>query len=648
MHIDKRLRIGPIVAMAAMVLAGWQAPCGAVPIDKEGDIKLGVRSYANARIGTTGFHETFLYETASGARTLRWRNWSFPPSPAGHLRQNRYFLEAELDHSLDGLVKRGVGPLALLDLLPFRISGLKYHLTYRGEWESIYDWGPKEFSTADAWHAARAQRKGLSNPATGTQVDIGAGRRKLRSLASQRNRLFQWYVEGTAGPVFMRFGRQIVAWGETDGFRLLDNINPLDSSFGGFLISLDERRVPLDMLRVQYAIGSIGPLTESFLEFYGAIDNKVSYVPGTPAGSPWSMPNAAPEAGTLAIGIAPTQNFSSMRGGGRLVFNYSNATFSLAHYYTFLDTPAVQSQVRPKFPLATPTDPKSPQSSFPNGASAMAFATAPTTQITGGSVTFAVPSLYTVVRSELAYFNNEPRFSQFGVDPFMYAFYFRTCQGGSYDGQACTTNAQCGGAPCGETLTDCRPTRKCFTDRARVFGAGNNPTGGRRLGDSFNFVVGIDANQYIRWLNPNQTFFFSTQFFYKHLLDALPRRSLPGRVPLQGEVLPVAAAATLVPRADLRGFGAVEPNLIHQPTDTFLHTFFVGTAYMGGKLFPGIGFFYDWGGAYTFQPSLTLSRDPFRFVVDYSLISAHTLKGGSGLSLLQDRDNVQFRLEYVI
>ena len=59
----------------------------------------------------------------------------------------------------------------------------------------------------------------------------------------------------SAGDFFVRAGRQILVWGETDAFRLLDYINPIDSSFGGFLISLDERRVPLDMIRASYRIG---------------------------------------------------------------------------------------------------------------------------------------------------------------------------------------------------------------------------------------------------------------------------------------------------------------------------------------------------------------------------------------------------------
>jgi len=651
--VRSRLGVWGAVSITVASLVMFRVPCGAVPLDKEGDIKLGVRSYANARIGTNAFQQSFFYQNISGARVLAWRNWTFPASPAGHLRQNRYFLEAEFDHELGDLVKRGVGPLALVNLLPFKISGLKYHLTYRGEWDTLYDWGPKEFSTADFWTYARTQRLGLTNAATGAVVDIAKGRQRLRSLASQRNRLFQWYVEGTAGSLFLRFGRQILSWGETDGFRLLDNINPLDSSFGGFLISLDERRVPLDMLRANYAIGKIGPLSEAYVEGYAAIDNKVAFVPGTPDGSPWDLPNSAPSATSQGFAIAPQQTFNNMRGGGRFVFNVADATFSLAQYFTFFDTPGVQSRVKPGYPLRDANNPLGAGSAFPGGFSAQTFQTAPMVSVTGASTTFALPSLYTVVRSEAAYFSNEPRFSQFGLDPFMYAFYFKTCQGGAFNGQACTSSAQCGGAPCGggpngQQLDDCRPFRKCFSDRARVFGAGVNPTGGRRTGKSFNYVIGLDINQYVRWLNPNQTFFISTQLFWKHLFDALPRKKLPGRIPLQGEVLPVLAADTIIDRADLRGFGANDPDLVHQPTDTLLQTLFIGTAYFSGTVNPGFTFFYDWGGAYVFQPSIALTRDPFRFVMDYSILSAHTLKGGSGVSLLSDRDNIQFRIEYVI
>jgi hypothetical protein len=617
------LRVWAAFGCAALCIMWWRAPAGAVPIDKEGDIRLGVRTYVNARIGTQNTTRSNEFTEFAGQRVQTLENLTFPYSPAGHLRQNRYFVEAELDHTLERLMKEGVGPLQLFDLLPFKITGFKYHLTFRGEYETLYDWGPKEYSTAEQYAGIRNPATGFPQPGQQESAFIAKARHNLRDIAVERYRLFQAYTEGSVGPIFVRFGRQILSWGETDGFRLLDNINPLDSSFGGFLISLDERRVPLDMLRVQYFWGNLGPFSEGFLELYGAIDNKVGFSPGTPAGSPWTLPNLGrPSATTLTQIDSPARTFSDMRGGGRLVFNVSDTTFSLAHYYTYFDTPALQVFVRPEFPVNA-LDPTGGQSAFGPGYSALAVQSAPAVQVTGGSATFALPSLYSIIRSELAFFNHEPRFSQQTIDP----FYFHLTQ------------------PDG---TDCRGP--CFANR------GQRPlTGGRRTGQSFNYVIGADINQFIRWLNPNQTFFISTQFFYKHLFNAVERAAAPPgpdgqpiRIPLKGEVLPVPAANVYVPRADLQQFGAVEPNFIHQPTDAFLQTLFIGTSYMGGKVNPGFTFFYDWGGSMVFQPTVTLSRDPFRFTVDYSILNAHTLKGGSGVSLLQDRDNVQFRLEYVI
>src|SRR4030095_7760756 len=97
------------------------------------------------------------------------------------------------------------------------------------------------------------------------------------------------YLQAEIGKLFLRFGRQILSWGETDVFRLLDNINPLDNSFGGFLVPLDERRVPLDMLLVNYHFGDIGPFSEVWAEAYAAIDNAVGFDPGIPERSAWSL-----------------------------------------------------------------------------------------------------------------------------------------------------------------------------------------------------------------------------------------------------------------------------------------------------------------------------------------------------------------------
>jgi len=575
------LRIASGIACALLFAVATSPPSvDAVRLDQAGELRFGMRSYVGTRIGT---EDTDRSVNAQGQVTSE----TFPFSAAGHVRQNRYYVEAELDHNLSRLYAEGWGPLELLKYLPFHINGLKYHLTFRGEADTLYDWGPREYSTAEQFKTLPA------NPVTGEPLNVLAARRHLRKLGTDRERLFQAYVEASVGRLFARLGRQVWSWGETDGFRLLDQINPLDSSFGGFLVSLDERRVPLDMLRLEYRVGELGPLSEMGVQGYAAIDNKVGFAPGIPQGSPWTPPNVgAPRAGSRAIQITPRRTFNDVRGGARLVWNMLDATWSIGHYYTYFDLAAVQIELPPGLPTVP----------FPDGSAVHGIATAPRVQVSGGTTSFEIPQLSTVVRSELAYFRDEPRYLQSQLDPLIFLFHNRKL------------------------------------------------TGGRRTGDSINYVLGLDARQYIRFLNPNQTFFISTQFFYKHLRHAV-RRGEPGQFPtspgvVEGEVLPVPEK--FVPNPLAASLGGLEPSFSRQPTDQFLHTLAVATSYRSGTINPVLTIFYDWGGAFLYQPAVTFLRDPWRFTVSYSILDAGRLKAGSGVSFFRDRDNVLFQLEYAI
>lgn len=621
-------------SVAAVVLM-WSIQSRAIPLDKEGDIKLGVRTYVNARVGTENTDQGPLPPVGSVSGSDHLILGTFPHSPAGHLRQNRAFIEVELNHELNRLVKEGVGPLSLINDLPFRVRNLAYHVTFRGEGEGLYDWGPREYSTASEFHKVEVLKAPLhlspTTPLVKGQgfVDVGAARRHLRKLGTDRERLFQAYVEGNFGSnLFVRFGRQILSWGETDGFQLLDHINPLDSSFGGFLISLDERRIPLDMLLGNYLIGDFGPISEMYLEAYIADDNKVGFHPGTPAGSPWTLPSlGAPDNNTETVLQTPTRTLSHPRGGALLKFNAFDATFSVAHYYTYFDTEALQAFLTSaektallrafpgKLPCPDPTDVTriDPSGNSTCGSPVRVVHSAPQVQVSGASGTFAVPSYYSIVRSEIAYFKDEPAFTQGQLDPFIFN-------------------------PPGGT-----PVVK------------RSNTGGRILRDSFNAVVGIDSNQWIRFLNPYQTFFISTQFFYKHIIAPQSGNVFlaDGVTPNPNRlVLPITVKNIVAPGADAQRsrtlLNQLEPIYIGQPNNQFLQTLFIGTSYRSGTVNPGLTVFYDWGGAFVYQPAVTLSHDPFRFEISFSVLDSHRYKGGSGVSLLKDRDNVEFRFEYVI
>jgi len=162
--------------------------------------------------------------------------------------------------------------------------------------------------------------------------------------------------------------------------------------------------------------------------------------------------------------------------------------------------------------------------------------------------------------------------------------------------------------------------------------------------DTFNFAAGLDVNRFVRWLNPSQTIFITTQFFYKHVFDS------PGDL-----VLPVSYRLIAVDKSILiigNGCGPksarracrLEPRLFHLDDDRFLHTLQVTTSYYGGRIVPSYGMFYDWQGAFVFQPGAAYVRDPFRFIIDYTRIEAAPT---GQFGAVRDRDNVRFQVEYV-
>ena len=98
------------------------------------------------------------------------------------------------------------------------------------------------------------------------------------------------------------------------------------------LVSLDDRRVPLDMVRAVYSFEDVGPFSELNIEGYGAFDKNISSP--VPVGSPWSTPNPP---GIRSVVKKPAQNFKDTRGGFRVTARVGELTLSAAHYYTFLD-----------------------------------------------------------------------------------------------------------------------------------------------------------------------------------------------------------------------------------------------------------------------------------------------------------------------
>ncbi len=203
----------------------------------------------------------------------------------------------------------------------------------------------------------------------------------------------------------------MLAWGETDVFRLLDNINPLDDSFGGFFIALDERRVPIAMVRSSWQIGSYGPFQDAFAEGFVAQGNRVATNPGIQLGSTWipgghRVPEPSPSGRSSPRPRPPTSAVA--RASSSPPRTSPGRWRTTTRISTCRGRSSASRRVR-TLPDGTTIG---PTPSFQNPI--LAYQQFPRVTITGGSATFPIPSLYTIVRSEVAYFAHQP-FSRQGT-----------------------------------------------------------------------------------------------------------------------------------------------------------------------------------------------------------------------------------------
>ncbi len=566
-----------------------QGTAWAIFLDTEETLRFNGRVYNRTAMAT---------EDAADNTRLR------TPYSSWNMLQNRTFIQMELRHSLTDLIAgRYNGLLAPLHYLlaPIRLldpDDMDYFVTYRGEYDGVWDYGPDVFSER------------FVRTAAGDKLDT---RQRLR----HRHRLFEAYVDYTKGPVFLRIGRQNLSWGETDVFRLLDQINPLDASFGGFLVPLDERRVPLDMLRMVYGLGSRGPFSELDLEGFVALDNKVA--DPVPTGSPWATPNPP---GINGFVKKPARNFTDARGGGRVLGVLGDFTVSVAHYYTYLDTatlrvvtPVKALGTRPgqSSPMAPPINLGEFQAALASGQTSRflvdhfhANVMFPKMQISGATASFSVPRFYAVVRSEFAYFYAEPFFLNSAPDQLL---------GPVRTGQVTPGYRQVGTDPVtGKPLL----RYKSNIDRS----------------DVVRWSLGIDINRYIRFLNPQQSFVISAQAFGTHILafNDTPLTKAAPAFDFAHFSVPVRD-----PHRKNQAFVNLDPYQI-------INTLSISTSYRSGVISPALNFFYDWQGSWVVQPGITFVRDPFRLLVQYNYIDGQF----NGVGFLRDRDNVIIQLEVVI
>jgi hypothetical protein len=331
--------------------------------------------------------------------------------------------------------------MSTIDFLePLKRWGLemKYRLVGRFMYEAVYDVGPDGLEEVEDRDPENIDR------------------------FKQSYDLWEAYADLAKGPVFFRIGRQNVSWGETDVFRLLDVINPLDNTYGGIFEDLDDRRIPLWMLRGSYNFGTMGPAASLTLEGFwvpGSLDARVA--PVAPAGTPYAIPLPP---SPLPIYIdTPEKDMENSRWGARVQgVLFDSVNLMVGHYKSFMDNPSTLLNERPTGGL------------LPDYSLSVYY---DDVQVTGGSMNWWESHLDVVMRAEAAWFWDESVFIPEVNAPLI---------------------------PTGLPIP----------------GLEVLPAQGKKSEkDILRWMIGFDKNLWIRGLNKTQTFFLSMQYFGQWIQD---------------------------------------------------------------------------------------------------------------------------------
>ena len=172
---------------------------------------------------------------------------------------------------------------------------------WRGAYDSVYDTTPGFAAREDIHGRAyggqtvleTARARGFGR----TPLTLNGLARDARDHYRFENELREAWVETKLRglPLTVRAGRQQIVWGESDNFRLLDRANPLDLSWHFQqeiptpAFGWDELRQPLWMVHFLYDMDQVGPLSQTFLEWYW---NPGDWQPARQAflPRPWGLP----------------------------------------------------------------------------------------------------------------------------------------------------------------------------------------------------------------------------------------------------------------------------------------------------------------------------------------------------------------------
>jgi hypothetical protein len=126
------------------------------------------------------------------------------------------------------------------------------------------------------------------------------------------------YLDYTPKNWLVRIGKQQIVWGESDGFRMADIINPLDYSWHYFFPSWEDIRIPKWGVRT---ITTFDKFSAEFVFLPNVIDNGFEHTNFPPEGSNWAFAGF-PQFLIDSLDVSkPDKTLSASEFGARMKYN---------------------------------------------------------------------------------------------------------------------------------------------------------------------------------------------------------------------------------------------------------------------------------------------------------------------------------------
>jgi hypothetical protein len=201
----------------------------------------------------------------------------------------------------------------------------KAFLVYRGAYDAIFD-------LTDRYDNVREK----------SPNDFELGRDDIKWENDLREAFVDFIAEGGLQSANLRLGRQIIQWGDADGFNMANVVNPNDNSVLLFFDNPEDLANPLWMARLDYSRSSVGPFNAVDLQLLAIPDIRPTQF--APLDGTYDAPYAFSFEAFRPLPVredVPSSTIDNMEFGVRLGLNFSDWQLYGYVFDGYQDNPAI-------------------------------------------------------------------------------------------------------------------------------------------------------------------------------------------------------------------------------------------------------------------------------------------------------------------